>query len=300
MNWRLVTLLGAVLMVAAWTVAEETKPGEAPRPYVQKQDVIYGEIHGTGLLMDVFTPTGKSNGLGIVDVASGAWHSDRGKIRDHERAQMYDIYCGKGYTVFAIRPGSRPKYSGLEMLANVKTGIRYVKAHAAEFGISLDRLGLTGASAGGHLASLAAVTAEPGDPNAKDPLRKLDTSVKAVGVFFPPTNFLDWNGAAAPGDRAQDLFFGDRATHTPEETAARAKELSPALLVKAPTPPFLVIHGDADTAVPLQQSKILVDAIKAAGGSAELIVKAGGGHAWLTISEEVKTMSDWFDKKLTE
>lgn len=300
MNWRKVTLPGAMLLVSAWTVADEPKPGRTPKPYVQKQDVLYGEIHGTGLLMDVFTPAGEINGLGIVDVASGAWNSDRGKIRDHERAHMYDIYCGKGYMVFAIRPGSRSKYSGLEMLANLKTGIRYVKAHAAEFGINPSRLGLTGASAGGHLASLAALTAEPGDPNAKDPLQKLDTSVKAVGVFFPPANFLDWNGAAALGDRVQDLFFGDRATHTPEETAARARELSPALQAKAPTPPFLVIHGDADTTVPLQQSRMLVDAIKAAGGSAELIVKAGGGHAWLTISEEVKTMSDWFDKKLPE
>ena len=300
MNWSKAALFAAILIAQASTVAGGSKPAQTPKPYVQKQDAVYAEIHGTGLLMDVFTPGGKSNGLGIVDVASGAWYSDRGKIRDHERARMFDIYCEKGYTVFAIRPGSRPKYSGLEMLANVKTGIRYVKAHAAEFGIDPDRLGLTGASAGGHLASLAAVTAEPGDPVAKDPLRRLSSSVKAVGVFFPPANFLDWNGSPAPGDRIQGLFFGDRAARTPEEVAARAKELSPALLVKAPTPPFLVIHGDADPTVPLQQSRSLVDAIKGAGGSAELIVKAGGGHAWPTISEEVRTMSDWFDKKLAE
>lgn len=300
MIWRNAILLGAMFIAPISPVAGQSTPAQTPKPYVQKQDVVYGEIYGTGLLMDVFTPAGKNNGIGIVDVASGAWYSDRGKIRDHERAQMYDIYCGKGYTVFAIRPGSRPKYSGLEMLANVKTGIRYVKAHAAEFGISPDRLGLTGASAGAHLASLAALTPEPGDPNAKDPLQRLPSSVKAVGVFFPPTNFLDWNGAPAPADRIQGLLFGDRAAHTPEEIAARARELSPALLVKAPAPPFLVIHGDADPTVPLQQSRLLVDALKAAGGSAELIVKPGGGHAWLTISEEVRTMSDWFDKKLPE
>ncbi len=293
-------LPGVLVLVSAWTVPGGQQPAQAPKPYVQKQDVLYGEIYGTGLLMDVFIPAGASNGLAIVDVASGAWHSDRGKIRDHERARMYDIYCGKGYTVFAIRPGSRPKYSGLEMLANVKTGIRYVKAHANEFSIDPGRLGLTGASAGGHLASLAALTAAPGDPGAKDPLGKMDTGVKAVGVFFPPTNFLDWNGATVPAAPLKDLLFGDRADHTAEETAARARELSPALLVKAPVPPFLAIHGDADKTVPLQQSKMLVDAIKAVGGSAELIVKAGGGHAWLTISEEVKVMSDWFDKKLRE
>jgi dipeptidyl aminopeptidase/acylaminoacyl peptidase len=50
--------------------------------------------------------------------------------------------------------------------------------------------------------------------------------------------------------------------------------------------------------VPLQQSEILIAALKKAGGQADLIVKHGGGHAWLTINEEVKTMADWFDKEL--
>ena len=63
---------------------------------------------------------------------------------------------------------------------------------------------------------------------------------------------------------------------------------------------FLVIHGDADPLVPLQQSEILIAALKKAGGQADLIVKHGGGHAWLTINEEVKVMADWFDKELKE
>ena len=59
-----------------------------------------------GSSSDMFTPTGAKNGLAIVDIASGAWHADRGKIRDHQTAQMYTIFCSKGYTVFAVRPGS--------------------------------------------------------------------------------------------------------------------------------------------------------------------------------------------------
>jgi hypothetical protein len=78
-------------------------------PYEQKQDLVYAEAHGTGLLMDVFTPTGTRNGLAIVDVASGAWSSDRGKIRDHTTAQFYSIFCSRGYVVFAARPGSKSR-----------------------------------------------------------------------------------------------------------------------------------------------------------------------------------------------
>jgi hypothetical protein len=76
----------------------------AEPPYTQTKDVVFAEVDGVGLLMDVFTPTGKSNGLAVVDVASGAWYSDRGKINDHKQAQVYDIFCGRGYTMFAVRP----------------------------------------------------------------------------------------------------------------------------------------------------------------------------------------------------
>ena len=61
-----------------------------------------------------------------------------------------------------------------------------------------------------------------------------------------------------------------------------------------------MIHGDADPLVPLQQSQKMVEVLKAAGGSAELIVKKGGGHPWMTIPEEVKVMADWFDRHLPE
>jgi len=61
-------------------------------PFVRQENVVYAEDFGVGLVMDIFTPNGEKNGLAIVDVISGAWHSDRGKMRDHQRAQMFNIY----------------------------------------------------------------------------------------------------------------------------------------------------------------------------------------------------------------
>jgi len=292
-------------LVAGWLTLLATASGVAQDasalPYDQKMDVVYGEVHGTGLLMDVFTPKEKANGLGIVDVASGAWYSDRGKIRDHTLAQLYRIFCAHGYTVFALRPGSRTRYTGLEMATHVKMGIRYVKLHASEYKIDPDRLGLTGASAGGHLASLVAVTPEAGNPEATQPVQRLGTQVRAVAVFFPPTDFLDWNGKPADSQMLGNLLFLDGIKgHSEDEIQDRARQISPAQLVKATPVPFLLIHGDADPLVPLQQSQKIVAALKAAGGTAELIVKQGGGHPWLTLPEEVKIMADWFDQHLPE
>ncbi|NQT17089.1 MAG: alpha/beta hydrolase [Planctomycetes bacterium] len=269
----------------------------ADEPYEQHENVTYAEVHGVGLLLDTFVPSGQKNGRAIIDVASGAWHSDRGKIRDHERAQVYRIMCEKGFTVFAVRPGSITKFSAREMVDHVNTAIRWVKEQAGQYDIDANQLGLMGASAGGHLASLAAVAADD------------STRVKAVAVFFPPTDFLDYGGTRLDRSgeegmgrivRALALPAGESDGRTQEEITEALEAISPARLVTSDAPPFLLIHGDADPAVPLQQSEVMVAALKAKGVSAELVVKPGGTHPWPTIHEEVAVMADWFVKQLVD
>jgi acetyl esterase/lipase len=288
-----------LLSFVALTGNRATAAEDKQKPFARQEDVVYGETHGVGLLMDVFTPTGMRNGVGVVDVVSGAWHSDRGKLRDHERAGIYDVLCARGYTVFGIRPGSVTKYTGNEMLAHIKLGIRFVKAHAAQYGINPDRLGLTGASAGAHLACLTAVTAEDGYANSKSPLNRFSTRVRAAAVFFPPTDFLDYGGREPNLKLIGRLFFSGGVTNqSDEDVKEQARLLSPARQVTADAPPFLFIHGDADPMVPLQQSETMIAALKQAGVSAELVVKKGGGHPWPTIREEVVVLADWFDAHL--
>lgn len=290
MPYRTLTAL-LVLFVLAFSATGFS----AEASYVQTQNIVYGEEDGVGLLMDVFVPTGAKNGRGIVDVISSAWHSDRKRVGDHEKAQIFSILCSKGFTVFAVRPGSIGRFTAPEMLKHVHQGIGWVKQHAGEYGVDPNQLGLTGASAGGHLASLAMVTADK------------DTQVKAVAVFFPPTDFLDFGGLKLDrtavgdiGELAGTLAFGAGRTEgkTAEERTAAFKAISPAELVKPGLPPYLTIHGDADPLVPLQQSQRMVEQLKAQGNSAELIVKPGGAHPWPTLPEEVAVLADWFVKQL--
>ena len=119
----------------------------------------------------------------IIDVASGAWHSDRGKIRDHMRAQVYDIFCGKGYTVFAVRPGSISRFSVPDMVAHLRTATKWVQDHAAEYGIDPQNLGITGGSAGGHLPACGRL-----DAGRTRTARSISRSKRSASSFRRPTS----------------------------------------------------------------------------------------------------------------
>ena len=119
------------------SAAAEPKAVETA-PYRQIQNVVYEEVHGIGLLMDIFVPTGQKNGLAIVDAVSGAFHSDRGKLGDHVKAGIFEIACRKGFTVFAVRPGSVTKFGAafftgssvtLHKLAGSHTLLKIVYLH---------------------------------------------------------------------------------------------------------------------------------------------------------------------------
>ena len=262
-------------------------------PYVQQKNLIIAEVHGVAVTMDVFRPPGNKNGLAIIDVVSGAWHSDRGKIRDHKLAQIYNIFCRRGYVVFAIRPGSVSRFSAADMISHIEAGIRKIRSEASEYSIDADRIGITGASAGGHLASLVALRPE--------------NKIAAAGVFFPPTDFLEF-GSTRIDPKKNDrfgrylralTFRGEIDQKSAAEIEREIIKICPARQVTGKAPPFLLIHGDADDVVPLQQSEKFLAALQAENVDAKLIVKKGGGHPWLTIPIEVAKLADWFDKQLS-
>ena len=283
-------LLLALLAAAAAVAAAEAV-------YVQTQNVIYAEVESVGLLMDVFAPAqegGAGKGLGIICVISGAWKSGRGMVEAYQKIGIIDILCAHGYTVFAVRPGAYTSFTAEQMLEHINLGIRYVKSHAAEYAIDAGRLGLTGASAGGHLACLAATRSEPA--TRFEP----DTAVQAVAVICPATDFLDFGGEKyGLGLMEWRLAFqGGAAGRSEQEKEAAAKSISPMYHVKPGLPPFLLIHGDADSLIPTEQSTRFVAALQAAGNSADLIIKPGGDHSWPTIKEEIEKLAQWFDAKL--
>ncbi|MBI1320683.1 MAG: prolyl oligopeptidase family serine peptidase [Candidatus Hydrogenedens sp.] len=304
--WLVLSLLFAAFAAPAAVVGED--------PFDQEIDHVYLTQGGKDFYMDIFRPTGENRkefykptdggkGLGIIDIVSGGWNTSRARLDEHKGFQVFSILCARGYTVFALRPGTKGEYIFPEMLDQINHGIRYIKAHAAEYGVDPDRLGLMGASAGGHLTCMTALNPQPADPDSKDPLMHFDTTVAAAGAFFPPTDFLHWDTEVEGGIAGQigELLFKDGIEgKTQEEIDAAAKKYSPLYYVTADAPPFFLLHGDADPVVPLSQSEALLKALKDAGVQADLLVKEGGTHPWITLPNEVIILADWFDKTLAK
>jgi dipeptidyl aminopeptidase/acylaminoacyl peptidase len=136
-----------------------------------------------------------------------------------------------------------------------------------------------------------------------------------VGVFFPPTDYLNYGG---PGKEFMDVkmhgvpfraphdfreFDAKEGLYRPitDKTKLRAiyKDISPIYHVNAKTPPTLLFHGDKDELVPYQQSETYLAKLKEAKVPARLETRAGAGHGWgLGMLADLNLVADWFDEHL--
>jgi dipeptidyl aminopeptidase/acylaminoacyl peptidase len=282
-------------------------------PHARQSDVIYGRKFGLALTMEVFTPA-KRNGLGVVWVVSSGGNSSREQTLQPSFERRIVPLLTHGYTVFAVIHGSAPVFSVQDHLQDATRAVRFVRHRAGEFGIDANRVGISGSSAGGLIALLIAMRPDEGNPAAEDVVQRVSTRVQAAGCFFPPTdltrfgdgadNILDLmrqRGAVDPSFQFYDVDqkTGARTLITDREHALRLlREMSPAAHVDAGDPPTILVHGDADKAVPLQQSRRLIDRLSAAKVPARLIVREGRGHAWPGWEADGALIAEWFDAYL--
>lgn len=261
------------------------------------EDVIYARKFGTALTFDVFQPA-KSNGVGIIFMVSGGFFSSHEAINPG----FYRPFLQRGYTVFAVVHGSQPKFIITEIEQDIHRAVRFIRHNAARYGVAPNRLGLTGASAGGHLSLTMATQGSPGDAAAKDSVDRDSSEIQCAACFFPPTDFLNYGqpGEDAVGVGILKQFkpaFGPR-TDTPEERQKLGREISPIYFVHSNMPPILIIHGDADHLVPIQQARSFVKRCEEVSSPIKLIVREGKDHGWPEMDKDVELLADWFDQHL--
>jgi len=283
--------------------------GDDKAAFDRKVDAVYGRKYGTALTMDVFTPKIGANGAAIVWVVSGGWFSAHEAINP----AMIDEFLKRGYTVFAVVHGSQPKFTIPEILKDMHRAVRFIRHHAKDYQIDPDRIGITGGSAGGHLSLMQGTAGDTGDKSARDVVDQTSSRVQAVGCFFPPTDFLNYG---KPGENALgrgilsafkpafDFQEQDPATKVfrPITDEARileiGRQISPAYHASEDDPPTLIIHGDADTLVPIQQTELILGKLKSAGVETKLVVKKGAAHGWPDLLKDISIVADWFDAHL--
>jgi len=302
-------LLAVALLPALAPAQEKKEPKKKDPTYTRTEDVIYGRKHGLAMTLDVFTPKDKPNGAGIIFCVSGGWFSAKAGTPVGFITPLVD----RGYTVFAVVHGSQPKFTIPEVLEDMHRAVRFVRHNAKKYGVDSDRLGITGGSAGGHLSLMLGTTGKAGNPKAADPVDRQSSKVQAVACFFPPTDFLNYGkkgevnlgtGTLA-GFRAPFEFWErDPITNAliviPHEARRReiGKTISPVYHVAKDSAPALIIHGDADKLVPIQQAELMIEAYKKEGVTCELVTKKDGDHGWKGIDADILTFADWFDKHI--
>jgi acetyl esterase/lipase len=127
-------------------------------------DVVYGHKDGLALTFDVFRPTEEANGAGGLFMVSGGWRSSWSPPQ--RAVGRFRPLLNKGFTVFAVRHGSSPKYNIPEVVADVRRSVRFIRLHAADYKVDPDRLGVYGGSAGGHLSLVLGTTSDDGKSDA--------------------------------------------------------------------------------------------------------------------------------------
>jgi acetyl esterase/lipase len=290
-----VTILGtllAVLVIAAywwWFQA----------PYELTAEVQYGERDGKPLLLDVFRPP-NGHGAAVLLMVSGGWKSGEGSVRPF----LFAPFLRRGYTVVAVRHISQPECLIGEIVSDVQRSVRFVRHHAEDYGIDPSRLGVIGGSSGGHLSLMLGTCGRPGDPAAEDPVERESSEVQCVACFYPPTDLLNLRGSTEDtGDggppRSFRKGFGPRAEQM-DSWKVLGRELSPIYHITPAMPPTYLVHGDADTLVPLDQSERFVAAAGQSGHSVKLDIRPGQGHGWPTMVFDISRFADWFDEHLRQ
>jgi alpha-L-fucosidase 2 len=277
-------------MMAAFAVAALVLTAHAETT----KDIPYGEADGQPLLLDAHVPDGSGPFPVAILVHGGGWSSGDKSGSNHpgdgaDISPWFQTFSDANYTWFSVNYRLAPKNRWPTGFEDVENAIRWVKAHATEYKGDPKRIVLVGHSSGGHYVMFAATRKDP------------SIRVNAVVGFAPVTDLVsdsERRGGVSPS--LQNLF-GVTKEITPE-TRKRLEEVSPLTYVHAGMPPVLIVHGDADRSVPIQQSIAFIAKLREDGVPCEMITRKGVPHS-LVQGEKIdasykQPMLEWLDRVL--
>lgn len=211
-------------------------------------------------------PSVSANGTGVIVCPGGGYEV---LAVEHEGAEIASWLNRLGVTAFVLRYRV-PRPGHPAPLRDILRAIRLVRSRSAQFGVTPDRVGVLGSSAGGHLAACAGTLYNDPEGREGDALDAVNARPDFLVLLYPVI--------ALGGPHAH---AGSRRALLGENPSPQLLEkLSPDLRVAARTPPSFLVHAEDDTVVPLENSRNFSAALKAAGVPAELTVYPEGFHGF--------------------
>lgn len=268
-------LLALSILAFALSTLAQSPQQRLPENVIAHRDLVYVEGGHERHKLDVYLPKDSKSPLPlIIWVHGGGWQNGSKEGAPPLRAG----YVERGYAVASINYRLSGHAVFPAQIEDCKAAIRWLRARAGEYGLDPQRFGVWGSSAGGHLVALIGTS---GDVKEFDVGAHLDQSsrVQAVCDYYGPTDFKVF--VSTPG-------YESHATDTSPEAKLiggavmqnlnKAERVNPITYVSKDDPPFLIVHGDKDPTVPINQSQLLFEALKNTGVSARFHTIHGAGH----------------------
>jgi len=231
--------------------------------------------------LDVYLPAKPAGGAAVV-IAPGGGYTHLSL--DREGAQAAQWLNDRGVIAFVLHYRVSPRYHYPAPILDGERAVRYVRAHAAEFGANPARIGIWGFSAGGHVASSVATHFDVGHPDSTDPVERLsdrpDFAILAYGVLSMQPEI------AAAGSR-RNLLGGN-------PDPALVEQFSNENQVFRDTPPCFLFHTGADPSVPVENSMRFYAALRRAGVLAELHIFEQGKHG-VALAQDDPQLRKWME-----
>lgn len=240
------------------------------------RNVTYSTPPGRNLKMDLYVPqTGKPAPV-VLWVFGGSWkmglktyHVNVRDLTQHGIAVAAIQYRLSGYAKYPAQ------------LEDCRAAMNFLRANGQRFGLDPQRIGASGESAGGHLASLLGTV-------------EGSNNIRAVFALYPPTDLVSMGKMYGSTDRESDV---EKLLGGPiEQKMEQARQASPLYRANASSPPHYFIHGDQDTLVPLSQSQALHRKLREAGVESTLSVVPGAQHWFLLEPVQVSEVARFFKR----
>lgn len=259
------------------------RPGPHRRYAAQTSGISYGPSPRDNLL-DIWRRDDLAPGCRapvLIQVPGGAW------ALNGRRPQAYTLMSRMvelGWICVSIDYSKSPRATFPAHLIDVKRAIAWVRENIADYGGDPDFIAITGGSAGGHLASLAALT--PNDPTFQPGFEDANTTVQAVAPYYGVYDFTDFeNMNALMLPFLEQFVMKARYADEPERFTAA----SPVSYVHSDAPPFFVLHGEKDELVPSGQARAFCAALRAAGATTVAHAELGNAHHAFDITPTVRS-----------